>query len=216
MKQNEFLKNSYLWITGLGIGGLLGLSVSPVVSIVITSVAGSASAIIAALSGLEEVRLDKVAPENKPQTSFPPRKINPLPLALLVVGILMGALAGIKARNQSLLGSDVSTEVTKWTQVGLKQEDVVRQLFANQYITSTLATKAEPKTLSPLGTVLFAEKASECTTLRAAALRSPSDTLIRALRSSTVKQLRTLPDIVPNPETLKTIVENVLCADAAG
>ena len=40
----------YLLATGLGIGWLTGLSVSPVVSIVITSVTGAAAAIVAALS----------------------------------------------------------------------------------------------------------------------------------------------------------------------
>jgi hypothetical protein len=50
---NRLVNASPLLIIGVGIGWLIGLSVSPVVSIVITSVAGSAAAIVVALSGLE-------------------------------------------------------------------------------------------------------------------------------------------------------------------
>ena len=43
-----------LVVTGFGIGWLAGLSVSPVVSIVLTSVTGVAAAAVTALSGLKE------------------------------------------------------------------------------------------------------------------------------------------------------------------
>ncbi|MFZ4660329.1 MAG: hypothetical protein ACOYNY_25185 [Caldilineaceae bacterium] len=43
-----------LVVTGFGIGWLAGLSVSPVVSIVLTMVTGSVATIIAALSGVKE------------------------------------------------------------------------------------------------------------------------------------------------------------------
>jgi hypothetical protein len=37
--------------------------------------------------------------------------------------------------------------------------------------------------------------------------------LIKALRNSTITQLQTLPDLVADPEALKMIVKEVLCAD---
>lgn len=54
-----------LVVTGFGIGWLAGLSVSPVVSIVITSVTGSVATIVAALSGVKDELLDR---ETSPNT----------------------------------------------------------------------------------------------------------------------------------------------------
>jgi len=126
---------SSLLIIGAGIGWLIGLSVSPVVSIVITSVTGAAAAIVAAMSGLE----------NQPNTSGKDEtkshnfraKINPFPMALLVFGIITGSIIGIIARNQDWFGSQeqsaLSSEINQWTAMGLPQEEVVRRLFENQY-----------------------------------------------------------------------------------
>lgn len=72
----------------------------------------------------------------------------------------------ILARNQSWLGSDVSSEITKWTnagltQAGLTKEDIVLELFESRHISGIrFATSIMEKPYS--GTLLFATGASEC------------------------------------------------------
>lgn len=121
-----------LLLTGLGIGWLVGLSVSPVVSIVITSVAGSAAAIIAAMSGLEnQPKAESDSKAKKIHFS----KISPVPIASLVVGIVAGSIVGIYVRSHNGLGNDPSLakEVEQWTELGLNREEVTRRLFENKY-----------------------------------------------------------------------------------
>lgn len=113
---------SALLVTGFGIGWLAGLSVSPVVSIVITSVTGSIAAIVAALSGVkadgsvskERIRLPNIAV---------------WPLSVLIVGILIGSTLGILARNRQSLGSDISSEIEKWKAIGVPKEVIIEKLL---------------------------------------------------------------------------------------
>lgn len=82
-----------LMVTGFGIGWLAGLSVSPVVSIVITSVTGSVATIIAALSGVKEEFLDAETSSTTVRRFL--KAVTPAPLAWLVVGLIVGASIGI-------------------------------------------------------------------------------------------------------------------------
>jgi hypothetical protein len=47
-----------------------------------------------------------------------------------------------------------------------------------------------------------------------ASAMNDDELLIKALRNSTITQLQTLPDLVADPEILKLLVEQVLCADS--
>lgn len=134
MRPNSSYPKVYLIsliITGLGIGWLAGLSVSPVVSIVITSVAGSAAAIIAAMSGLENQ--SKTEGDSKTK-NIHFSKISPVPIAVLVVGIVAGSIVGIYVRSHNWLGNpSLAKEVEQWTELGLNREEVARRLFENKY-----------------------------------------------------------------------------------
>ena len=124
--------NLGLLIIGIGIGCLLGVSVSPVVSIAITSLTGAAASIIAALSGLQEKQSSPK--ESDPyQISLARWSVNPWPLAVLVLGIIVGSIGGIWVRTHDLLGANIAAEVTnevkKWTIAGLSEEEIARRLF---------------------------------------------------------------------------------------
>ncbi len=221
-KLNKFLIGAYLFIIGVGIGWLIGLSVSPVVSIVITAVTGSAAAIIAALSGLED-KPDEGQAANRPKPPLLRWNIDPLPLMLLVVGILLGSLLGIKARNDGWLGTDLSIEVKKWTDAGLveagfTQEELVRRLFESRYYTGTTTLATQRDQANPFGTILFSSSSSECERLVGASIITrvkADDTLANALRGSTVSQLRELPAVITDTLALAEVVEKVLCADGS-
>lgn len=152
-RSNLFMIVTSLFFTGCGIGWLTGLSVSPVVSIVITSVTGSAAAIIAALSGLEE-KPDEANHTNKRQPFG--WQVNPLPLMMVVIGIVLGAIVGISARNQHWFGSSVSAEIAQWTSNGLAKSQVADRLFAQRY-PAPLYTRPYTQTLSWIGGDLNAE-----------------------------------------------------------
>jgi hypothetical protein len=102
-----------LLLTGAGIGWLAGLSVSPVISVIITSITGAAAALVAALAGLD-------AKPDPAEGEMPLRKlpanISPYPLAALIAGIVVGSIFGVRARNHHWLGSEISSEIAKWTQ----------------------------------------------------------------------------------------------------
>jgi hypothetical protein len=213
---------SSLLLTGMGIGWLVGLSVSPVVSIVITMVTGSAAAVIAALSGLED-KPDESKEANLQKASFLRWNIDPLPLMVLVVGILLGSLIGIKARNDGWLGTDLSIEVKKWTDEGLvdgsfTKADLVRRLFESHYYTNTKTIGTGPVQNNSLGTVLFNSDSPECQRLIGASTISRmkvDDTLANALRGSTVIQLRELPVVIADTLLLTEVVEKVICTDGS-
>ena len=210
-------------VTGLGIGWLIGLSISPVVSIVITSVTGAAAAIIAVVSGVED-KIDITEKDEKRRKLT--RNVNPTPLALLVIGIVIGSTLGIWARNYHLLGSDLSSEIKKWTDQGFTKDDVTKKLFDKNFVpvssnqttsnTSSVNSNSESGN-DQLGTFLFATNATECVELLAALVtsraKSDDSILIRSLKSSRVSQLAQLPDVVTDTQTLGDVVEKVICAN---
>lgn len=185
-----------LLITGIGIGWLIGLSVSPVVSIVITSVTGSAAAVVAVLSGLEKER----------QWS-----VNPWPLAVLIAGLVSGSMIGIEARNQDWLGRDITAEVNKWTapDLGLPKTEVVNRIFEATYPAGGNKDAPAGRT-NPGNTVLFSGRIEdECVFL----LARRTEELPGELEISGVAQLRKLPEIISDPPVLERVIKEVICAD---
>lgn len=133
--QNPALVVSALLVTGFGIGWLAGLSVSPVISVVITSVTGSVAAIVAALSGVKEEFFNL---ENSSATLRRLLKaITPVPLAWLVIGLILGASVGVWARTHNWLGSspfaDVQAELQFWQEAGLDKPTIAQRLFEHRY-----------------------------------------------------------------------------------
>lgn len=187
-------------LTGFGIGWLIGLSASPVVSIVITSVVGSAAAVVAAMGGLEHRE---------------GQKVSPWPVALLLLGLLLGSATGLRVRNENLLGQNVKGEIERWHAAGLKMEDtdIAQRLFDISYPAAiTAADKAPvnaPSSASTRETLLFAVSYDECATFKAL----EGDELRTELGSSPNLSLRPLANLIGDPVALKQIVEVVICAD---
>lgn len=87
-----------LLICGLGIGWLLGLATTPVLSIVLTSVIAAVAAVAAVL-----MRLPKESSAKGPEPASKPaslaRGATAIPLAIIVFGLAIGAPAGLTARE---------------------------------------------------------------------------------------------------------------------
>lgn len=119
------------WI-GAGIGWLIGLAVSPVVSIVITSIVSLAASIVVTITGLEQNANEH---PDKLTIRRLPLKINPLPLSLLILGIIVGSVRGIQARNEHWFGSDLSNEISKWSQIdpNINKDEILGILLKSKY-----------------------------------------------------------------------------------
>jgi hypothetical protein len=187
-----------VWLTGLGVGWLLGLSVSPVLSIIITSITGLTAALITASSGLGEKSRWRV---------------DPLPMAIFVTGIIFGSVLGLVARNQNWFGVDISTETKKWVEAGLNmsEPEIIQRLFDLRYpslISNTI--RMEPQ-FNPQGagsgSILFGVSTDTCAGL----LGKTGSDLHQELSSSTDEQLQALALIITDALQLQQITEEVLC-----
>jgi hypothetical protein len=196
MRAQLFATTSLLLI-GAGVGWLVGLAVSPVVAIVLTSVMGTVAALVAALSGLSV------------DGHRPSIRVNPLPTALLILGIVAGSLLGLRARNANWLGYSLAQEVARWQAAGLPMDpdQIVLRLFEQEYPSRSAPAEAAPQKLGA-GTYLFAVEAQECAQLRLAA----PDDLAPLLRTLSDSRLHILPEIMPDSAQLARYVDEVLCA----
>lgn len=148
-----FMNALWLLLIGIGIGWLTGLSVSPVVSIVITSIAGSAASFVATLSGLDDKPVEATNISKRQRFGW---QVNALPLMMLVIGISSGAIIGITARNHHWFGSTVSAEIAQWTTAGIAESEVADRLFKQRY-PSSIYTMPYTQTLSWIGGDLSTE-----------------------------------------------------------
>lgn len=190
-----------LLITGFGVGWLVGLSVSPVVSIVITSVVGSVAGIVGGLSGLEEQ---------------PKWKINPWPIALLILGMVLGSVFGIQARTQDWLGTDISDEIAMWQAAGLEMppEKIAARLFERTYPADGAQSSSAPpaaEAMMAASTVLFsaAVSAEECDSIK---FLFGDDLRIKLELSSDNDKLPRLAAIISDNDDLEWVIREVICA----
>jgi cytoskeletal protein RodZ len=142
------MKGVCLALSGIGVGWLIGLSVSPVIYIVITSLIAFIVSVTSALAGL---KLDEAENNSSDQ---PNRKhklqveINPLPMTLMIVGLAVGASVGIYARTNNWLGPRPANFAARWKDTELSNKEISRRLFDELYPASpqnaTVDTKSSP------------------------------------------------------------------------
>jgi hypothetical protein len=130
---NGAFKSFCLLLSGIGVGWLVGLSVSPVIHIVITSVVAFVVSITSAVAGLK-VNQDK----DQPNTGGSSKKkfqveVNPVPIMLMVVGIACGASLGVYGRTNGWLGTRPARFAEQWKDTGLDSKEISRRLFDTLY-----------------------------------------------------------------------------------
>lgn len=196
--QRKYHTGLSLIIIGFGVGWLAGLSVSPVVSTIITSLVGVVITLISALSGLKALE----TPSEK-EKSHSRWQVDPVPIAFLVGGIVIGSIAGISARTQDWFGSDVQTDMQRWKKMGMDEKIVRERLFDREYP----PTKEVSKDSEPAGTkqtALFDEIYDECVHLRTFS----GDGLREELENSTTIDLfNVLPGIIQDNQILEKVVK---------
>jgi len=157
-------------VTGLGIGWLVGLSASPVVSGVIASLLGVAAGVVTAFRGVSASSAKSVLADARP-------------VALLVVGVALGATVGLTARTHDLLSPPTKLEQAEKSAVS--KDNLISR------------------------SVLFAEPGSdECVEL----LSLEPKHIRLGFKSSSSEGVRRLGYLIKDTELLKEIAESI-CAD---
>ena len=145
-----------LVLSGVGIGWLIGLSMSPVLQIVVSALLTAVAGAISVLSGLgatgpdvtkdgDEAARGELATGSVPS---PPaarlhqrlegRSVTAVPLACLIGGIVLGSSFGVYGRTHDWLGADPQTLITKWRLTKLPDEQIAKRLFDQLYPPVTL------------------------------------------------------------------------------
>lgn len=220
-----------LLTTGAGIGWLVGLSVSPVVSVVVSSVTGVVTALIALLSGvklsgLNGPQINFVEHESEatpPQTRYRHWQVNPVPIAWLMLGLILGSSSGIWVRTHDLLSPHTQSlseeaEVARWEALGLKKEEVAARLFDRHFpLPGQSLTPLTQSTPASNASVLFsAEAKATCTAviqlIEQQNYMGMRTTLIQSKAFGTL--MLTMKDkIVQNDEELARVVREILCVN---
>ena len=207
---------------GLGVGWLAGLSVSPVATILISGLLGVAIAIVGILSVSLKYQNDKG--EEVRRVSFEmAEKIFIGRLALIVLGIALGASLGICARTHKFLGSDVNglrQELSalqghcgdkKWSELGIDKKVLARRILDKYYpeggvVKESVATDSgENKGTATNQSGLYSSKrllSSECKLL------SLEDNLKDEIPKSFLSFLEGVSKNM-NEDQLKNLVDNI-------
>jgi hypothetical protein len=187
------VKDSFQWsqalsilVIGIGIGWLAGLTVSPVVGGIITSLVGIGAGVV---TGLHAVRSGK----GENQSNSNGRHIDARPAALLVLGIALSAPCGIVARTYHVFEP-------------LKYQAVVGK---NQ--SSSGKTKQSDSSMSDhYRGVLYGVYQSECEQLLSLAIMGNEKALIYRMKESTIPCAQ---DMVANfqddPKTLVMLLKTI-------
>lgn len=122
-----------MFLSGAGVGWLIGLSVSPVIYIVITSLIAFVVSITSALAGITVDREGTQAESRPASKRIPQVEINPLPVMFMVLGLVIGASLGVYARTNNWLGPNPASFVEQWKDTELSKREISRRLFDELY-----------------------------------------------------------------------------------
>jgi len=141
--ERKVIRTASVFVCGIGVGWLIGLSYSPVIQVVITSIITLVASITSALAGMrsdpnEHQARDDAKPKRKLQF-----EINPYPMMLMIIGVALGASVGIYARANNWLGVRPNKFVEQWRVTGLSDNDISKRLFDDLHPDNT-SSSAEP------------------------------------------------------------------------
>lgn len=179
-----------IFIMGIGIGWLTGLSVSPVVSGVIASLLGIGSG---ALLGIRAIRGG-----DDQKTAGQLHAVDCFPAALFVLGIALAAPAGIVARTHGVFGPisarSPGTAIEQPESGDTSQDQLAQRILMH-------AAERVPG--------LYAVSSNECGELLALYRKDPQ-MFVGMLKNSSLPRAEQFVSRVRDPKTLQTIVE-ILC-----
>jgi hypothetical protein len=181
-----------LGFCGLCVGWLTGLTVSPVTGAVLASVTGVLVTVLGAASSVRR--------------SDPPSiSITAIPLAVVLLGLVLGSSLGIVARSRAWFSPEPEELVLQWR--GLEPVDVRQRLFDQLYPPRTV-DHADQTSPAPSATVLFAANSDECASFRT---KRGSDLRAEMLSSVSSPAARAFAQRTSDPAALSAAVSTFLC-----
>jgi hypothetical protein len=134
-----------LLVCGVGVGWLIGLSISPVIQYVITSLLAVIVSVASALAGIKVAEDKETAEGESPAKRKLRVEVTPFPLMMMVIGVAVGASFGVYGRTNGWLSPDVNRFVSKWENTGLDKKEISARLFDILYPPSELSARKESK-----------------------------------------------------------------------
>ena len=220
-----------LFVVGLGLGWLMGLSASPVAGIVLTSILAIVAGLVGALAGMgagsQPPHKAGGSQDSKGEsfTYFPSRHVNPTPLALLILGLVSGSYVGVQFRTDDRLGLDPDVVIRRWRGDGLDEKYIRKRLFDSLYPAGSDTPKqgksgqeqgskeaADSPPTSPANSsqgVLFSLPHEECAELRSL----EGKRLRQAMVAGSDRRIRSFAARARDDADLKAAVEELLCAE---
>src|SRR5437868_6089769 len=114
-----------LLISGLSLGWLVGLSVSPVMHLI---VGGVLTLVTAAVGASESLRSLQMRGEQNASSS-PRQTYSAVPLALVLIGIAVGSSVGLFARSNDWFAPTVERFSRRWNNTGFGGPYLAQRLF---------------------------------------------------------------------------------------
>lgn len=186
-------------VIGLGLGWLAGLSASPVIGMVLSTILGLVGG---ALVGLRVARRSEGA-EGGALASASDR-VSPQLLALAVLGLGLGAPAGVLARAHRWLEPTLEEMVRPWEALGVPRAEAVRRLMDRELPAASVeAAGAVPAAQAHTAGVLFSDELDECMRLQSL----PLDRLRVGMGGSTALWARRLGDHLADDVALRAAME---------
>lgn len=143
---SKLIQTSCLLFSGLGLGWLMGLSVSQVLYIIVTSIL---TLVVGVTSTLADLNVANHEANSSSSGNGIKGKLNsqvkatPFPIAILIIGLVIGASFGVYARTNEWLGPNVQSFVRKWQATGLTEAEITQRLFNNLYPHPTLSSEKD-------------------------------------------------------------------------
>lgn len=222
--------NSFmLLVCGIGIGWLAGLSVSPVIAQILSSLLGMVAALVAVLCGIEwppgrrgDAIADQSPPEPSKSLSRHLASLNALPIAVVIAGLVGGSLLGMTARTHDWFGMDPAREAEQWTRLGLEKKYVAKILLHNKYAWASISPSdgdgsmpnleatASAVRKNVMATGLLGTRTSACEGLSGLIDLPDAAGLRRELRTSPFLQFGKLEAALADDDALREVIR-ILC-----
>lgn len=162
----KILNTISLFICGISIGWLIGLSVSPVIQTVIGSILAIITSVITLLFSLEDGSI-------KDKLNDKIGVINILPLAIFLAGLSFSATIGIYARTNDWFGVNPEHFKNKWEIKDKDSSGIIKNLYNSLY-------GQEPKETNNINKGVFFNNSENCNDLLKL---NDTETLISELQS---------------------------------
>ncbi len=201
-----------LFASGCGVGWMVGLSVSPIVQTLVGSVVALIVTLASGLAGIKASAQDAPSSGQSPTPATVGGRIfkhslDPVPIALFVVGLALGSSVGIYARTNNWLGLDPQLLVRQWKGSGLEDKEILQRAFNELYPPTTKSsTEGKPSNANAHEGVLFAVTADQ----KGLLLNAEGGVLKQRLLSLKNKNISDFVESHPDSASL-TALRDILC-----